>query len=110
MRALTCLIVCAAGVAARALRSVQVAAPIHISDANAPICEQPLLRHVFPPENETSSWGQPAVVDYKPACAHLQPFSAIVLELHVTSVGRQYDRLAGLFLDGVERACLYATD
>ena len=104
LRVLICLTLCAAGAAARALRNVQVAAPVHVPEPDAPVCEQALLRHVFPSENETSSWGRPALVDYEPACAHSGPFTAIVLDLHVASAGRQYDRLAGLFLEGVERS------
>jgi hypothetical protein len=55
-----------------------------------------LINHTF-----ANSYGDPATIDYRaPSDAH--EWTALVLEMAVTSIGTQYDRLGSLYLHHVE--------
>lgn len=58
------------------------------------LTEQVLVNHTF-----SNSWGNPAVVDYQPPKVE---FNKIVVTLDTKVDGVQFDRLAHLFIDGVQ--------
>ncbi|ODA80306.1 hypothetical protein RJ55_03264 [Drechmeria coniospora] len=60
-----------------------------------PFCHQTLMVHVF-----GNSYGQPFVADYKPPSGC--PFRKVLIKLDVVSEGRQFDRLATMWLGDVE--------
>lgn len=64
-------------------------------DLHSPACRQTIVQHVF-----GNSYGSPYVGTYSPPanCS----FTTTILDLSVTSQGRQYDRLALLYLDDNE--------
>ncbi|KAI0128313.1 peptide N-acetyl-beta-D-glucosaminyl asparaginase amidase A-domain-containing protein [Xylariales sp. AK1849] len=82
------------GTAEEDLEVIQAATPPRIS-LNSPACRQTIIQHVF-----ANSYGSPYVGLYSPpvSCS----FTTTVFDLSVTSQGRQYDRLALLYLGDVE--------
>ncbi|KAH7084800.1 peptide N-acetyl-beta-D-glucosaminyl asparaginase amidase A-domain-containing protein [Paraphoma chrysanthemicola] len=73
------------------LECLQVAAPVPIPAGS---CQQVLMVHTF-----AFSYGQPFVAQYAPPDCD---FSHATFNLTVTSAGRQFDRLALMFLDDIE--------
>ena len=66
--------------------------PVLTSDDNT--CSQLLMQHVF-----AYSYGMPFVASYAPPSC---PFNTVTINLTVTSAGRQFDRLALMYLGDVE--------
>lgn len=73
------------------LECLQVGPPI-LSSAGG--CQQTLMSHVF-----ASSYGQPFVGEYKVTPCD---FNRVTMNLTVTSAGRQFDRLALMYLGDIE--------
>ncbi|KAJ4994283.1 peptide-n4-(n-acetyl-beta-glucosaminyl)asparagine amidase a [Stagonosporopsis vannaccii] len=73
------------------LECLQVAHPIAISSA---ACQQTLMTHTF-----AFSYGQPFVGEYLPPDCK---YNRVIFNFTVTSQGRQFDRLALMFLDDIE--------
>lgn len=65
-----------------------------LPDYGSPLYSETLLTHSF-----QNSWNQPAVVPYRPPEFD---FNQVVLELNWSSYGVQFDRLAHIYLNGVE--------
>ncbi|EIN14642.1 hypothetical protein PUNSTDRAFT_124096 [Punctularia strigosozonata HHB-11173 SS5] len=80
------------------LRDFQVQQPPAIPH-DAHECSITLVRHLF-----GNSYGQPATVPYNPPveCGEPASWSAVVANITATSNGTQYDRLAHIYLHGVE--------
>ncbi|KAG6479638.1 hypothetical protein ZIOFF_063106 [Zingiber officinale] len=84
----------------------EVAKPVPLPPASAPACSALLLQHDF-----GYTYGQPPVTAaYRPPCARLRRGrspSHVVLQWHASSQGRQFDRIFGVWLGGVEllRGC-----
>ncbi|XP_050219473.1 peptide-N4-(N-acetyl-beta-glucosaminyl)asparagine amidase A [Mercurialis annua] len=80
----------------------EVKAPIHVPTSKP--CIHTVLRHDF-----AYTYGKsPVLANYTlPSHCPSQPFSKIVLEWNATSKGRQFDRIFGVWLGGVEllRSC-----
>lgn len=73
------------------LQCLQVTPPVFSPPSE---CRQTLMEHTF-----ARSYGQPFVAEYQPPdCA----FNRVTINLTVTSAGRQFDRLAVMFLGDVE--------
>ncbi|KAF1922037.1 peptide N-acetyl-beta-D-glucosaminyl asparaginase amidase A-domain-containing protein [Ampelomyces quisqualis] len=73
------------------LRCLQVTPPVLRPDN---LCQQTLMVHTF-----AFSYGQPFVGNYYPPPCD---FNRVALEFTVTSAGRQFDRLAVMYLDDIE--------
>ncbi|KAH6639460.1 peptide N-acetyl-beta-D-glucosaminyl asparaginase amidase A-domain-containing protein [Boeremia exigua] len=73
------------------LECLQVAPPIAIPSA---ACQQTLMVHTF-----AFSYGQPFIGRYSPPNCE---YNRVVFNFTVTSAGRQFDRLALMFLDDIE--------
>lgn len=68
------------------------------SDHLTPACTVPILDHYF-----ANTIGSPPVsVPYKPPRHCHAPWSRVVLEVHADCKGEQYDRIAAVWLGGVE--------
>ncbi|KAF2101082.1 hypothetical protein NA57DRAFT_65370 [Rhizodiscina lignyota] len=79
-------------VSSNVLRDFQVTAPVYAPpDAK---CEQTLMVHSF-----GNSYGQPFVGPYNPPSCD---FNRVVMNFTVTSKGRQFDRLALMYLNDTE--------
>lgn len=68
------------------------------SDHLTPACTLPILNHDF--ANTIDS--PPVSVLYKPPCRCGGPWTRVVLELYADCRGEQYDRIAAVWLGGVE--------
>ncbi|KAF8025888.1 hypothetical protein BT93_F2648 [Corymbia citriodora subsp. variegata] len=83
-------------------RYFEVTKPIKLPDTKP--CSYLVLQHDF-----ANTYGRPPVLaNYAPpSTCYSQKFSKIVLEWSATCKGRQYDRIFGVWLDGVEllRSC-----
>nr|ATW21593.1 peptide-N4-(N-acetyl-beta-glucosaminyl)asparagine amidase A [Fagopyrum tataricum] len=80
-------------------QQLQVTQPLP-SDLLTPACYVSLLSHSF-----GQTIGEPPVdVEYSSpeTCPSPSSWSNIVLEMNATCIGEQYDRIAGVWLDGVE--------
>ncbi|TWU70816.1 hypothetical protein ED733_001745 [Metarhizium rileyi] len=95
-----------------ALRCFEVTSPVLSSDGivdghefldgypgNAPLesCQVRLMHHVF-----GNSYGKPFVADYVPPDAAKCPFNRVIMNFTVVSKGRQFDRLATMWLGDTE--------
>merc|ERR1711939_197342 len=81
------------------LRNYEIYEPPHVPhEPEAKLCEVTLIQHDF------SGWYRPAIVDYRvpEGCGEPEDWAAIVLNVTVTSRGRQFDRLGSLSLSHVE--------
>ncbi|KAG6527882.1 peptide-N4-(N-acetyl-beta-glucosaminyl)asparagine amidase A-like [Zingiber officinale] len=84
----------------------EVTKPAPLPPASAPACSALLLQHDF-----GYTYGRPPVTAaYRPSCARLRRGRApshVVLQWSASSQGRQFDRIFGVWLGGVEllRSC-----
>ncbi|PSS34445.1 Peptide-N4-(N-acetyl-beta-glucosaminyl)asparagine amidase A heavy chain like [Actinidia chinensis var. chinensis] len=68
------------------------------TDGTTPSCSVTLLRHTF-----ANTAGSPPVAStYSPPTTCPPPWHSVVLEMRASSDGDQYDRVAGVWLDGAE--------
>ncbi|EGG03240.1 uncharacterized protein MELLADRAFT_90243 [Melampsora larici-populina 98AG31] len=81
-----------------ALVNFEVMAP-PVVPKDGKFCDVKLIEHTF-----VSSYGHPATVNFVPPtnCGPVGSWASVVFTLTATSQGRQYDRLAQLFLNNVE--------
>lgn len=81
-----------------ALVNFEVMAP-PIVPKGGEVCEIKLIEHTF-----VNSYGKPATVDFVPPtdCGPAGSWASVVFNLTATSRGKQYDRLAQLFLNETE--------
>ncbi|PKU73016.1 peptide-N4-(N-acetyl-beta-glucosaminyl)asparagine amidase A [Dendrobium catenatum] len=72
--------------------------PPFLPPTEVPACSIPVLQHDF-----ANTYGlPPATGVFSPPAACPPPWSRIVLDLSVSSVGDQYDRIAAVWIEGVE--------
>ncbi|XP_044508506.1 peptide-N4-(N-acetyl-beta-glucosaminyl)asparagine amidase A [Mangifera indica] len=77
---------------------IELAHPLPPSDYVTPSCTRTIVNHFFADTINKP----PFTVPYSPPSGCPQPWSHIILEFHAKIKGEQYDRIAGLWLGGVE--------